>query len=444
MTQSNQRDEIEERTSANSDRANVRDGANEASRLLMVSAWLRPLAKAPAAARELVGRAERIASETTRALRLPRTKISPILLSLIGAVVAPAFAATVYFAFLASDQFVAETRFAVRTPNGEPDQAQSDTGKGASSTSSLNFAFTASGQNAYIVTSYIRSRAIVDDLSAKLNLREIFRRPEADFWARLRSDASIDELTDYWNSMVVAYVDTISGIVVVKLRAFRRDDAVTLGKAVIDASEMLVNRISERARRDATAMSEKDVRRAYAAVQSALAELHEFRDKAGMIAPDQATSDIGKLLIPLMTEKIRLESDLFVAAREMNEDAPTIRVLKNQLETVGQQISALKAKLTSVESDGRTVAAALAKFEELDIQRQLTEKLYALAQADLDRAQMRANRQTLYLSVFVPPSLPEESRYPRRIAFPILIFLGLGVVWAIVAMVIASVNDHRL
>ena len=99
---------------------------------------------------------------------------------------APSFAAILYFAFLASDQYAVEARFAVRSV--EPEQAESGT-NGASSTS---FSFTLSGQNAYIVASYIRSRAIVDDLGAKLNLRELFRRPEADFGARLKRDASID------------------------------------------------------------------------------------------------------------------------------------------------------------------------------------------------------------------------------------------------------------
>ena len=121
----------------------------------------------------------------------------------------------------------------------------------ASGSTDVNFSFTAPGQNAYIVTSYIQSRAIVDDLSKTLNLREIFRRPEADFWARLKRNAWIDELTDYWKSMVSTYIDAPSGIVTLQVRAFRPDDAVALAKAVLTLSETLVNRISDRARQDA-------------------------------------------------------------------------------------------------------------------------------------------------------------------------------------------------
>jgi len=378
--------------------------------------------------------------------RLPRTKVSPLLASFIGCVLVPAFAATIYFAIIASGQLAAEARFAVR----QIDFDSSDTTASASNTSidsngtGVNFSFTAPGQNAYIVTSYIRSRAIVDDLSKKLNLREIFRRPEADFWARLKRNASIDDLTDYWQSMVTTYIDAPSGIVTLKVRAFRADDAVMLAKAVLDLSETLVNDISDRARRDAMQMSEQEVRRTYEMTLAALGDLRQFRDSAGIIDPVQAGTQIGKLLLPLLTEKIRLENDLFVASRDLDDTAPTIKVLKTQLDTTEQQIADLRGKLTNTNGNSKTLAASLAKFEELDLQRQFAEKLYTLAQADLDRARLRAARQTVYLTVFVPPSLPEESRYPRRVAFPILIFIGLTIVWSIGAMIFASVEDHRL
>jgi capsular polysaccharide transport system permease protein len=118
--------------------------------------------------------------------------------------------------------------------------------------------------------------------------------------------------------------------------------------------------------------------------------------------------------------------------------------MKSRIETTERQIAELKGRLTRTDGAGQTVASSLVKFEELEFQRQFAEKLYTLAQADLDRARLRADRQSVYLTVFVPPSLPEESRYPRRIAFPLLIFLGLAIVWSIVVMILASVEDHRL
>jgi capsular polysaccharide transport system permease protein len=388
---------------------------------------------------------------------LRAVKFSPLLASFIGCVLVPAFATTIYFVFLASDQWAAEARFEVRQvdidsrdtsltnasqtngQSGSPSQTAQQSAQGFT-----NFSFTATGQDAYIVTNYIASRAIVDDLNAKLNLREIFRRPEADFWARLKRNATIEELVDYWKSMVSTYIDAPSGIVTVQVRAFRPDDAVALGNAVLQLSEDLVNRISDRARQDAMEMAEKEVRRTYGMVQVALADLHRLRDSAGIIDPMQTGTEVAKLLIPLMTEKIRLESDLFVASRNLDDSAPTIKALKSRLQSAEKQIADLRGRLTNAQGGNNTLADSIAKFEAFELQRQFAEKLYSLAQADLDRARQRAARQSVYLTVFVPPSLPEESRYPRRVAFPILIFIGLTILWSIVVMTIASVEDHRL
>ena len=109
---------------------------------------------------------------------LPRLKVSLLLASFIGCVLVPAFAATVYFAIFASDQFAAQARFAVRQIDIGSTDTTATADNSSTGSTDVNFSFTAPGQNAYIVTSYINSRAIVDDLNKTLNLREIFGDPE--------------------------------------------------------------------------------------------------------------------------------------------------------------------------------------------------------------------------------------------------------------------------
>jgi capsular polysaccharide transport system permease protein len=406
------------------------------------------LAKGLSDAKVVIGKLLRDARFARRKtiVALPRLKDHPVLSSFIGLVLLPSFVATFYLAFIASDQLAAEARFAVR--QNEMDSRSSsehDTGaSGSTSNTNIGFSFTATGQDAYVVTSYIGSRAIVDDLGQKLNLQEIFRRPEADFWSRLKRNATIEELTEYWQSMVSTYIDGPSGIVTLRVRAFRADDAVVVARAVLELSETLVNRISDRARRDAMSKAEEEVRRSYEMTRAALAGLRNFRDSTGIIDPVQTGTETAKLLLPLLAQKIQLENDLFVASRDLDDSAPTIKVLKNRLQTTEQQIATLKATLTSPTAGSQTLTASLGKFEELELQRQFTEKLYALAETDLDRARERAARQSVYLTVFVPPSLPEESRYPRRFAFSVLTFVALTILWGIGCMMIASVEDHRL
>jgi capsular polysaccharide transport system permease protein len=375
----------------------------------------------------------------------PSPKPPGYLISLILAVVIPAFMAILYLAFIASDQYVAEARFAVRT-------SQIDGGGGDKLLSSLSTLGSGlgsampalAGQDPYIVTGYIHSRAIVDDLSQEHDLRAIFTRPGSDFWARLKRNASIEDLVDYWNSMVTTNIDGPSGIVTVAARAFRQEDALALSQAIIVASEKLVNDVSARARNDAMRRAEGEVRRNEEQVRLALQELRKYRDSEGFIDPISSATSTSKLLLDMMADKIKLQNDLFVATKAMSQDAPTVQTLKTRSESLDKQIETMKAGLAGNTLEGRTISNALVKYEELELQRTFAEKLYTMAQDGLERARLRAEQQNLYISVFVPPSLPQEAKYPERLAFSFIIPIGLLILWGIFALIAAAVEDHRL
>lgn len=372
--------------------------------------------------------------------RSPRKLPSAYLLSFVLFVIIPSIVAAIYLAFIASDQYVAETRFAVKAA-----QLDVDFDKTKSNLSKLTSSVVPSlaDQDVYIISNYIHSRAIVSELSKSLDLRQIFRRPEADVWARLKAHATAEELVDYWKSMVVTYVDGPSGIVTVQAKAFRPEDALTVSRAIVVASEKLANEVSQRARSDTMRWAEDEVRRAEGEVERTLVNLREYRDSEGYIDPVAAANSTSKLLLAAMAEQIKLQSDYFVASRAMSPDAPTVVTLKTRLDSLDQQIRQLKSKLAGNSPEGATIAASLVKFEALELQRQFAEKLYELAQESLERARIKAERQNIYVEVFVPPALPEFAKFPERLSLALLMPIGFLVIWGIFALTAAAIDDHR-
>ena len=370
-------------------------------------------------------------------VRAPREWPSAYWLSFIFLVAIPAFAVSLYFAIWASDQFVAEARFAVTSAKVD---TVADKIKSAISVSGLP---TASSQDAYIIAAYIRSRSIVDDLSKEIDLRAAFRRPEADFWARLRDNASAEELTDYWRSMVGVYVDPTSGIVTVTVRAFRAEDALAISNAVVKVSEALANNVSARSRADTMKQAEGEVALAETRVLATLADLRAFRDKSGIIDPVSQAGSTGGLLTSLLAQRIKLQNDYFVSSRAMSPQAPTVQSLKSRLDGLDQQIADLKSKLTGSAS-GATIAGLLPKYEELQLRNQFAEKLYTFAQESLERARERAMAQSIYVSVFVPPALPQDAKFPERISLSLIFAASLLVLWGIGALTGAAIEDHRI
>lgn len=365
----------------------------------------------------------------------------------------PSLLVVLYFAFAASDQFVAETRFVVR--QGPQDSSSdksaiasmlSSVGKGGSGSSGGGGVSNggSSTEDAHVVTSYIQSRGIVDDMLKTVDLRAVFTRPEADFYARLKADATIEELVEYWRRMVTTYVDSMSGIVTVEARAFRPDDAVLIVRTIGALSEKLVNEISTRARQDALRRAVEEVERAQKLMYEAIRDMEQYRNAEGMIDPVQTATETGKLLTKVLTEQLTAEAELFVAARSLASDSPAVRRLTNRVDTARRQVADLRAQLAGNQEEARNVATSLAKYEEVAVKQKMAETLYGMAETGMDRARRNAEAQSVYLSVFVPPGLPQEYTYPKRVEYSLAISAALFVFWSIASLIWLSVEDHRL
>ncbi|WP_158811987.1 capsule biosynthesis protein [Beijerinckia sp. L45] len=372
----------------------------------------------------------------------PRRKPNIVLISLILVVLLPILTAGLYLFFVAADQYAAETRFAVKTASGGSDDSG---GKGETSIASvMTSGGSLGGQEADIVANYIQSRAIIDDIARTVDVRAIFQRPEADFWAKLPTNASTEDLTAYWKKMISVYIESTSGIVTVEARAFRREDALLLAKAIVKSSETLVNDLSSNVRADAVKHAEDEIRRAEADVRFALADLTVFRNTQGIIDPVKSAEQSGKLLLQLMGDKIQTESQLFVSQRTTGPDAPGVAATKARLESIDEHIATLQQQLAGDKTTKANLASTISKFEQLDLKRQFAERMYGFARDGMDRARLIAERQSVYLAVFVPPSLPQDYSYPLRFSDFALIAMAAMVAWSCGATIWASVLDHRL
>jgi len=130
-----------------------------------------PSAPAPA-------EAPTVAPASSHERRRPQRQRRRILLWSLGLLVLlPTALASIYFGLIASDQFVVEVRFAVRSSNGaQSGDALSLFGAIPNASSTVT--------DSYIVIDYLQSRELVDKLNERIGLRKIYARPEVDYLSR--------------------------------------------------------------------------------------------------------------------------------------------------------------------------------------------------------------------------------------------------------------------
>lgn len=357
------------------------------------------------------------------------------LLSFVVVVLIPVTLAGAYYFFIASDQYIAEFRFALRSVEPARNEA-SAIFQGSTTSSPI-------GVDSYAIAQYLGSRDIIDDLGKTLDLREMFSRPEADWVARLQLPVSIEELVRYWKNQVDAFFDATNGTIVVRARAFTPDDALKLAQGIFASSERLVNDLSARARRDTLRNSEKEVRRAERRLKTALARLNEFRDREGIIDPRKTADATQALAGRIRDELVRADTELATLKHYMRAEAPSVKMLEARIQSLRDQLGSVESEVTNKErSRSEVLSRVMGSYERLESERTFAEKAYQHALEALDRSRMNADRQQVYIASFVQPSLPEESLYPRRLRSVVIALFLCTIVWAIGAFTVQTVREH--
>ena len=342
--------------------------------------------------------------------------------SLFAICVIPTLLVAAYFGLIASDQYSVEARFSVRGRElSQIDKLGSMTGLPALQQS----------QDSLLVVDYVQSRGIVERLEKEIDLRSLYSRPQIDWWFRFDPTESIEQFVRYWRKRITVEVEFPSGIVALYVRAFTAADALRIGNAVLNASEELVNDLSNRSRRDALRKAGEEVDRAEQRLSTIRAQFRELRDNVRLIDARKAGEEVSKLLSDLKLERIRVDSELQVnASRNITSDAPQVRNLRARTQAVSAQIASLESTLTTAGSGvNGTVAEALTRFDKVRLDQEWAEKFYETVAGSLEKARTDLDRQQVYLEAFVKPVLPEEAEFPRRRWLTFLFALASFATW---------------
>jgi capsular polysaccharide transport system permease protein len=358
-------------------------------------------------------------------------------ISFLVAVIVPTLVVGLYLALFSKDQYRAEMRLAVRG-NVEKLAGAEDWGY---------FGFLIrlnNNQESLILATYIRSRAMIERVEKRLDLRTIFNRPRLDVWARLGSDPTIDDFERYWQRMVDVSVQAISGIVTVQVRAFTPADALAILEAVRVESEDLVNELSDRTRADTMASAERRLVAEAADLSDVRLSFQRYRGEQGVIDAGAAAKGAVDDASDLEKERIRRATELAAARQTLDADAPSLRHLGPRIQAIDDSLANVR-RGTPVPGDPNAAGASphqRLKYDWLTVQNDMSEHRVKSAETALDRARADLDKQQVFLSVFSPPALPERPSFPNRGKALLTALIGSFVIWSLGKLSLASVRDH--
>ena len=349
-------------------------------------------------------------------------------------VVAPTALALVYFGLMASDIYLSESRFVVRSP-----ERQVATGLGALLKGA---GFSRAQDDSYTVHDYILSRDALKEINDKLAIGKAFASSQVDIFSRFGGidfDTSFEALHRYYQKKIDVQQDTASSITTLTVRAYTAQDAQSINQKLLELSEGLVNRLNERGRQDLIRSAASEVADAETKSKAAALALSAYRNAKGVVDPErQATvqlQQVAKLQDELIATKTQLAQ-----LKAFTPQNPQIQSLQLRAQTLQAEMDTETTKVTGGE---RSLANKAADFQRLALEREFADKQLASAMASLELARNEAQRKQVYLERIVQPSLPDIALEPRRLRSILATFvLGL-IAWGVLTMLLAGVREHQ-
>ena len=345
----------------------------------------------------------------------------------------PTFLTGFYYGFVASDVFVSEVRYAIRTGEQAPATGLLANMLGPAAT-------TRAGDDASIVRDYILARDMLDELDRRLDLRGHYASSTVDVLSRLWPDATEEEFLEYYRNKVEVEVETGTDITALTVRAFNAEMAQRMAGEIIELSERLVNRMSERITDDTLRFARRELIQAETLVREANQAITLFRNESRSIDPGEETAAVLSIVTALEGQLAGAKAELLETESVMHSESVQVKTLQNRVAALTQQVESERARLAS--EGGSDLTRLIDGYAPLLLEQELAQHRYSSALASLEVARADAQRKQRYLIPFVRPALPDEAIEPERTMNTLIVFLAASLIYGIGALILASIYDH--
>ncbi len=349
-------------------------------------------------------------------------------------VLLPTAVAVLYYGLIASDVYVSESRFVVRS-------AQRPAPSGILGTLLQGTAFSRSQDDTYSVRDFALSRDALRELDQKLQIRNAYASRAiavTDRFPGLDWDGSFENFYRYYRRHVSIDYDPVSSISVLTVHAFTAQQARDINDLLLGMSERLIHELNERSRQDLIQVAAREVKIAEERTTNATLALAAYRNKQSIFEPDRQSMLQLQGVAKLHEELLAVEAQQ-KQLQQLSPSNPQLSTLKSRAEELRRTIDVETAKVAG----GRgSFTSKSSQFEPLALEKEFAEKQLTSALAALETARSEAQRKQLYLERLVQPSVPDYPMEPRRIRSILTVFvLGL-IAWGVLSLIFASIKEH--
>ena len=211
-------------------------------------------------------------------------------------VLIPTLFSVIYFSFIASDIYVSESRFIVRSPSKDSIASMSGGFSGVIGKMGLNN----SENDSFTAENYIQSRDALGVLNEKFQLKDAYSQGSIDRLHRFAGirfwDTSLENFYEYYLGDIISIGhDASSEITTLTVRGFNPKLVYEVNQALNELSETLINRLNLRARQDMLEFAQREVELARNKVENINLKIYQFRNQKQTGSSEQQVATFQQL-----------------------------------------------------------------------------------------------------------------------------------------------------
>nr|WP_236845217.1 capsule biosynthesis protein [Campylobacter sp. P0222] len=340
-----------------------------------------------------------------------------------------------YYTFIAADRYVSNVSLSVKsTDGGSPislSGIESLVGVASSSTEDIK-----------LLQEYIKSFDMLQKLDEKINLRSLYEKQKLDLFFRIYSSTSKESYLKYYRDRIHILFDDTTGLLNVAVEGFSPEDARNISAAILEECERFINEISHNIAREQLRFAQGELESAKQKYKDAKNELLAFQNEYGVFDPQSLAKTKAGFITEIELQISKKETELNTMRSYLNDNAPEIAALKAELRAHREQLEKERRKVASNASQDK-LNDVVAQFEALYLNLSFAEDVYKTAITAVETTRIEIGRKAKQVVVIQSPYVPDSAAYPNKMYNIITIFVILTLIFGVVRLVRAIIDEHR-
>ncbi|WP_439097861.1 capsule biosynthesis protein [Campylobacter devanensis] len=340
-----------------------------------------------------------------------------------------------YYTFIAADRYVSNVSLSVKSTDGGSPVS-------LSGIESLVGVASSSTEDIKLLQEYIKSFDMLQKLDEKINLRSLYEKQKIDLFFRIYSSTSKESYLKYYRDRIHILFDDTTGLLNVAVEGFSPEDARNISAAILEECERFINEISHNIAREQLRFAQGELESAKQKYKDAKNELLAFQNEYGVFDPQSLAKTKAGFITEIELQISKKETELNTMRSYLNDNAPEIAALKAELRAHREQLEKERRKVASNASQDK-LNDVVAQFEALYLNLSFAEDVYKTAITAVETTRIEIGRKAKQVVVIQSPYVPDSAAYPNKMYNIITIFMILTLIFGVVRLVRAIIDEHR-